>query len=87
MTSIPGAVFSGSLDGRLRVYAPGDGKLLWDIDTRKPYTTVNRVPGMGGSLNGPGVTVVGGTVFVNSGYGFLGGAAGNALLAFTVDGK
>jgi len=26
-------------------------------------------------------------VFVNSGYGFLGGAEGNVLLAFTVDGR
>ena len=29
--------------------------LLLDIDTRKPHSTVNRVPGMGGSLNGAGV--------------------------------
>jgi len=36
---------------------------------------------------GAGPTVVGGVVvFVNSGYGFLGGAEGNVLLAFSVDG-
>lgn len=87
VTVIPGALFSGSLDGHIRAYAAGDGKILWDVDTRKPYQTTNRVPGMGGSLNGAGVTVAGGTVFVNSGYGVLGGAPGNVLLAFTVDGK
>jgi len=87
VTSIPGAVFSGSLDGHLRAYGATDGKLLWDYDTRKPYQTVNHVPGMGGSLNSAGVTIVNGTLFVNSGYGFLGGAAGNVLLAFTIDGK
>ena len=88
VTTIPGAVFSGSLDGHLRVYSSADGRLLFDVDTRKPYpNTVNKVPGMGGSLNGAGVTVVGGTVFVNSGYGYLGGSAGNVLLAFTVDGR
>jgi polyvinyl alcohol dehydrogenase (cytochrome) len=87
VTAIPGAVFSGSLDGHLRAYSSADGRILWDFDTRKAYDTVNRYPGQGGSLNGPGVTVAGGVVFANSGYGFLGGSAGNVLLAFTVDGK
>jgi polyvinyl alcohol dehydrogenase (cytochrome) len=87
VTAIPGAVFSGSLDGHLRVWSAGEGKLLWDLDTRRAFTTVNQVPGRGGSLNGAGPSVVGGTVFVNSGYGFFGGSAGNVLLALTVDGK
>ncbi len=87
VTVIPGAVFSGSLDGHLRVYATADGKLLWDLDTRKPFSTVNKVPGAGGSMNGGGPTIVGGMLFVNSGYGFLGGAPGNVLLAFSVDGR
>lgn len=55
--------------------------------TRKPFATVDNVPGRGGSINNAGPTVVGGMVFVNSGYGFLGGAEGNVLLAFTVDGR
>jgi polyvinyl alcohol dehydrogenase (cytochrome) len=80
-------VFSGSLDGHLRAFSSGEGKLLWDLDTRKPWTTVNHVPAQGGSLNGAGPTVAGGMVLVNSGYGIVGGAAGNVLLAFTVDGK
>ena len=29
LTAIPGAVFSGSLDGHLRAFASADGKLLW----------------------------------------------------------
>ncbi len=87
VTAIAGVVFSGSLDGHLRAYAAADGKLLVDIDTRKPFETVNNVPGQGGSLDAAGPTVAGGTVFVNSGYGFLGGATGNVLLAFTVDGR
>jgi polyvinyl alcohol dehydrogenase (cytochrome) len=87
VTVIPGVVFSGSLDGHLRAWSSSGGKLLWDLDTRKTFTTVNNVPGRGGSLNGPGPTVAGGMVLVNSGYGFFGGAAGNVLLALTVDGK
>jgi hypothetical protein len=39
----------------------------------------------GGSLNPAGPTVVGGLLYVNSGYGALGGMAGNVLLAFAVD--
>jgi polyvinyl alcohol dehydrogenase (cytochrome) len=41
----------------------------------------------GGSLDGPGPVVVGGVLYVNSGYGFFGTAAGNVLLAFSVNGK
>ena len=46
--------------------------VLWDINTVNEYDTVNRVPARGGSMNGPGATIVGGMVFVNSGYGSLG---------------
>lgn len=86
VTLIPGVVFSGSLDGHLRAYASADGKLLWDLDTRKPFSTVNNVPATGGSLNGAGPAIVGGMLFVNSGYGLLSGAPGNVLLAFAVEG-
>ncbi len=86
VTLIPGAVFSGSMDGHLRAYSSADGKLIWDFDTLREFPTVNAVPGQGGSLNGPGPTVVGGMLYVNSGYGVF-GMAGNVLLAFSVDGK
>ena len=81
VTAIPGVVFSGSLDGHLRAYSAEEGRLLWDFDTVREYQTVNGVRGSGGSLNGPGPVVVGGMVFVNSGYGRA-GMAGNVLLAF-----
>ncbi|MGD0295492.1 MAG: hypothetical protein ABSE86_00160 [Bryobacteraceae bacterium] len=41
----------------------------------------------GGSLDGGGPAVIGGMVYVNSGYGTFGGTPGNVLLAFSVDGK
>jgi polyvinyl alcohol dehydrogenase (cytochrome) len=81
VTAIPGVVFSGSLDGHLRAYSAEEGRVLWDFDTVREYQTVNGVPGTGGSLNGPGPVVVGGMVFVNSGYGRA-GIPGNVLLAF-----
>ena len=82
LTAIPGVVFSGSLDGHLRAYAADDGKVLWDVDTVHEYKAVNGITGRGGSLDGPGPVVVGGMVFVNSGYSRFGGIPGNVLLAF-----
>jgi polyvinyl alcohol dehydrogenase (cytochrome) len=87
VTAITGVVFSGSLDGHLRAYSASDGRIIWDVDTVRAYKTVNGVPGRGGSLDGPGPVVAGGTLYVNSGYGFLGAIPGNVLLAFSVDGK
>ena len=84
VTAIPGVVFSGSLDGHLRAYATGSGRIVWDMDTAREYQTVNGVKGNGGSIDGPGPVVVGGMLFTNSGYAVFGGAPGNVLLAFSV---
>jgi polyvinyl alcohol dehydrogenase (cytochrome) len=87
VTVVPGAVFSGSQDGRLRAFSTTDGKALWEYDTPTPQDTVNGVKGAyGGSLDMGGPTIAGGTMFVHSGYNGSAGA-GNLLLAFTVDGK
>ena len=85
LTAIPGAVFSGSLDGHLRAFSTSDGRVLWDFDTEREYATVNGVAGRGGSLDGAGPVVVDGMLYVNSGYPRFGGAVGNVLLAFGVD--
>jgi polyvinyl alcohol dehydrogenase (cytochrome) len=87
VTAIPGVVFSGGLDGHLRAYSAEDGRILLDVDTEREYTPVNGGPAFGGSLDGPGAVIVGGILYVNSGYAFLGTAPGNVLLAFSVDGK
>ena len=87
ITAMPGVVFSGSVDGHFRAYSSKDGKVIWDFDTFREFTTVNKVAGRGGSIDGPGATIVDGVVYVNSGYAFVGGQAGNVLLAFSVDGK
>jgi polyvinyl alcohol dehydrogenase (cytochrome) len=87
VSAIPGVVFSGSIDGHLRAYSAEDGKVLWDFDTVREYQTVNGVRATGGSLNGPGAVVVGGMLYVNSGYARQGTIPGNVLLAFSVDGR
>jgi len=87
VTAIPGAVFSGSMDGHLRAYSAEDGRVVWDFDTVRDFTTVNGVRGRGGALDGPGPAIAGGILYVNSGYGRYGAMPGNVLLAFSVDGK
>jgi polyvinyl alcohol dehydrogenase (cytochrome) len=87
-TLIPGVVFSGTTDGRLRAYATGDGKILWDFDTAAaPYDAVNGKPAKGGTIDAGGATIANGVLYLNSGYGRIFGMPGNALLAFSVDGK
>jgi polyvinyl alcohol dehydrogenase (cytochrome) len=78
VTVMPGSAFSGSMDGHLRAYSTIDGKILWDFDTARDFQTGNGVKASGGPLDHGGATIVNGVVYVNS---------GNALLAFTVDGK
>jgi polyvinyl alcohol dehydrogenase (cytochrome) len=87
VTVIPGVVFSGSSDGHLRAYATATGKIVWDYDAVHEYQTVNGVPARGGSIDGPGPVIAAGRLFVNSGYGAMGGIPGNVLLAFSVDGR
>jgi polyvinyl alcohol dehydrogenase (cytochrome) len=87
VSAMPGVAFSGSVDGHMRAYSAADGTILWDFDTIRTYETVNGVPGRGGSIDGPGPSIGGGMVFVNSGYPTAGGTPGNVLLAFSVDGK
>jgi polyvinyl alcohol dehydrogenase (cytochrome) len=85
LTVVPGAVFSGSVDGALRVYSAATGALLWEFNANRAFQTVNGVVANGASMLGPGPAVAGGMVFVNSGYGAFNGRAGNVLLAFGID--
>jgi polyvinyl alcohol dehydrogenase (cytochrome) len=86
-TVIPGVVFSGTADGRLRAYSTKDGAILWEYDTAKPHPTVNAGETKGGTLDGGGPVVADGILYTNSGYGRLIGHPGNLLLAFSVEGK
>jgi polyvinyl alcohol dehydrogenase (cytochrome) len=87
VTAIPGVVFSAGLDGHLRAYSADDGRIIWDVDTKGEHRTVNGVAAHGGSIDGPGVVVVGGMLYATSGYGSWGGAPGNVLLTYSVDGR
>ena len=87
VTVIPGIAFSGSMDGHLRAYSTINGKIVWDYETAKDFTTTNEIKASGGSLDQGGATIVNGVVYINSGYGQRIGQPGNVLLAFSVGGK
>jgi polyvinyl alcohol dehydrogenase (cytochrome) len=80
---IPGAVFSGSVDGHLRAYSTKDGSIMWDFNTVREYETVNKVPAKGGSIDAAGPAIADGLVITNSGYSLWKGIGGNVLLAFS----
>jgi polyvinyl alcohol dehydrogenase (cytochrome) len=82
VSAIPGAVFSGSVDGHFRAYSAKDGRILWDFDTAREFATVNGVKASGGSIDAAGPAIAGGLVLTNSGYGQWRGKPGNVLLAF-----
>jgi polyvinyl alcohol dehydrogenase (cytochrome) len=83
-TLIPGVLFSGSNDGALRAHSTTDGSILWQFDTNREFRTLNEVRAGGGAMQGPGPTIAGGMLYLNSGYGDHLGRPGNVLLAFGV---
>jgi polyvinyl alcohol dehydrogenase (cytochrome) len=85
VTAIPGIVFSVSMDGGIRAHAADDGTTVWQFNTNQEFQTVNGVKAKGGAIDGPGVVVSGGMIYVNSGYVSLIGRPGNVLLAFGVE--
>jgi polyvinyl alcohol dehydrogenase (cytochrome) len=85
-TAIPGVVFEGAGDGRLFAVSSTDGKLLWQFNTAREFTTINKVMARGGAIASSGAVIVDGMVYVGSGYAINSGAtAGNVLLAFGLD--
>ena len=54
-------------DGTMRAYSSADGSLLWTYSSNRPFETINGVKARGGSLGGPGPTVVDGMVYWGSG--------------------
>lgn len=84
-SAIPGIIFAGSNDGHIRAYAADSGKIVWTFDMAGTVDAVNGTQARGGAMGRGGQTIAGGMVYVNAGAGL--GRAGNALMAFSVDGR
>jgi len=87
IAALPGAVFAGHMDGRLRAYDSATGKVLWQYDTSSSLTTLGGTTAHGGSIGGGGPVIYDGMVYENSGYGLYFHMPGNLLVAFSVDGR
>lgn len=83
ITATPELVLAGANDGYIRVYDTATGKVLWEFDTVKDFTTVNGTVAKGGSMGGGTAPIAyNGLLIMNSGYGFAGKMPGNVLLVF-----
>jgi polyvinyl alcohol dehydrogenase (cytochrome) len=68
VTTSPGLVYLGSMDGKFRVYSSRTGDVLWEYDTVRDFAAVNGA-GRGSAISGNGGAVVAdGMVYVHSGY-------------------
>ena len=79
-----GAVIAGHMDGRLRIYARDDGRVLWETNTLREYETESGDTGRGGSFGGGGPMVADGMPYANSGSGIYFHMPGNVMLVFGV---
>lgn len=85
VSSSPGLVFAGGLDGVLRAFDAENGDILWTYNTLQTYTTVNGVDGNGGAIEADGPVIFDGQLFVTSGYDKWAEIPGNVLLVFSLD--
>jgi len=85
VTAIPGVVFAGHLDARLRAYDSATGEVIWEYDTFQNMPTVSGEVAHGGSISGAtGPLIANGKVYANSGYGIYFHTPGNVLMVFEV---
>jgi polyvinyl alcohol dehydrogenase (cytochrome) len=88
-TAVPGLVFAGDMNGRLRAYRADTGKVVWEVDTgAQTFVTANGVSVPGGNIDGPGPVVADGRLYVMSGYqSSLGGPGTSVLVVYSPDGR
>lgn len=79
---IDGAVLTGAVDGRMRIFDAKTGEVIFTYDTNVKFDTANGVAAAGGAMDSAPITAGKGMVFVSSGYSGFGQPGGNVLLAF-----
>ena len=87
VSSSPGLVFAGGMDGMLRAVDAKNGKVLWEHNTYQPYITVNGIAVKGGSIEADGPVIANGQLYVTSGYDKWAEMPGNVLLVFALPDK
>ncbi|PPK62062.1 PQQ-binding-like beta-propeller repeat protein [Actinokineospora auranticolor] len=84
VSTSPGLVYEGSVDGKMRVYDSKTGAVLWEFDTIQDFPGVNGLTGHGSAISGNGGAVISdGVLYIQSGYWpSYPSEHGNVLLAF-----
>lgn len=87
VTSTADLVFAGGLDGILRAFDADNGTILWETNTRQQFGNWNGVEARGGSIESDGPVIVGGNLYITSGYEKWNEAPGNVLLVYSINGE
>lgn len=83
---ISGTVFAGGMDGVMRAHDADTGKVLFQIDTAKPFISISGEMATGGSFGGgSGATAKNGLVVISSGYGIYAHMPGNMLMMLSAE--
>ncbi|NRB48992.1 MAG: PQQ-binding-like beta-propeller repeat protein [Saprospiraceae bacterium] len=75
-------IFTGAMDGWLKIYEAKTGKEVWSFNTHRDFESVNGVKAYGATVDSDGPVIYQNQFFITSGYAKYGGKAGNVLLAF-----
>lgn len=86
VTTAPGLVFTGGVDGILRAHSSKTGEILWQVATNKPFTSTWGPEGHGGAMDNNTFVIRGDRIYVQSGYAFLERLPGNVLLVYKLPG-
>ncbi|MEQ8955286.1 MAG: PQQ-binding-like beta-propeller repeat protein [Gammaproteobacteria bacterium] len=73
-------VLVGALNGVLFAHDRDSGAVVWELDTRQSYETVNNVAASGGAIDATAPIAVGDYLILHSGYATFGQLAGNVML-------
>lgn len=81
-TVLDDMVLAGALNGVLFAHDKATGEILWELDTKMDFPTVNNVPASGGALDATGPVLSGDYMLINSGYAQFGQLGGNAFVVY-----
>lgn len=82
VTATDELVVVGALNGYLIAHDKDSGEVVWQLDTKVDYETVNNVPASGGAIDATGPVFSGDYMILNSGYAQFGQLGGNALIVY-----
>lgn len=82
VTTSPGLVFTGGVDGILRAHSSATGAILWEVPTNQPFTSTWGPEGHGGAMDNNTFVIRDDRLYVQSGYSFLERLPGNVLLVY-----